>query len=78
MDESDSGDSSDESCDSFSSCSSLDLLHHEGAEEKQEETLNTKKQDHRTAVMVNVPPHQVPDGENNNKSTLVHSVLCVM
>jgi hypothetical protein len=49
------------SCSSFSSCSSLNSLLQEdydcGDESKGHKKAN------RTAVMTNVPPHQVPDGK---------------
>lgn len=45
-------DSDESSCSSFSSCSSLDQAE--------------KDVKYRTAVMTNVPPHQVPDGKPYN------------
>eukprot|EP00804_Cyclotella_cryptica_P024578 CCRYP_020208-RB/>CCRYP_020208-RB protein AED:0.23 eAED:0.23 QI:88/1/1/1/1/0.66/3/3109/340 len=65
------------STDSFSSCSSLDSfqcndksIHHQQQEKQQQQqqtsvAKETNKPSSRTAVMTNVPPHQVPDGVLN-------------
>lgn len=68
-------DEDETSTDSFSSCSSLDTLKrndkicHHGQQEHQWQrqlssvALAANTPSSRTAVMTNVPPHQVPDGE---------------
>ncbi|KAL7518330.1 hypothetical protein ACHAWX_003173 [Stephanocyclus meneghinianus] len=70
-------DEDETSTDSFSSCSSLDTLkrndkiYHHGQQEHQRQrqlssvALAANKPSSRTAVMTNVPPHQVPDGVLN-------------
>ena len=57
------------SCESFSSCSSLDSLDQcRGKDDDHDEQkadglgLDEIRKSNRTAVMTNVPPHQVPDG----------------
>lgn len=63
----------DSTCSSFSSCSSVNSLiqDYDDGDESKEHMTNRKT--NRTAVMTNVPPHQVPDG----KIVLLRLICCI-
>ena len=62
--------SSSSSCTSFSSCSSLEQV------DENNDEVEMDLKENRTAVMTNVPPHQVPDGKLTFFCRIViHNVL---